>query len=478
MGTYVENVIISSSNMNDKNFKVTQVVEKSNSGQSSSSGGSSGGGSSSRKSSTSNQPVNKTEKSGVTVLVNGKAQPLATSETSTKDGKVVANITLNDSQIREKVEAEKVGSTVTIPVSSHVDLVVGTLNGQTVKMMEEKEAVLEVISETARYTIPAEQIDIDSISRAIGDTIKLKDIIVSVEIGLSSSETIQTINDSADENGYKVVVAPVRFSVKCNKENKMVEVKEFTGYVSRSIPLPKGVDSDKITTGVVLNADKTLSHVPTAVELVNGQYYAKINSLTNSDYTIILNEVEFNDAKDHWAKDSINDMGSRLIMAGSNSGNFEPDAAITRGEFSSVIVNALGIMRSGKGKHVFSDVGQDNENYNGIGIAVEYNLIKGYGDGTFRPDKKITREEAMTIISRAMDITNERGNDRPELTEQFLKVFEDGIHSSNWAKDGIADCVAADIIPVQMKGLGVKDYISKAEVATIVRSLLKKSKLI
>ncbi len=122
-----------------------------------------------------------------------------------------------------------------------------------------------------------------------------------------------------------------------------MDVLKFNGYVERTVAIPDGVNPSKITTGVVLNKDGTFSHVPTTVVLEDGKYIAKINSLTNSIYTLICNPVTFTDVENHWSKDYVNDVSSRLIDSGVGNGNFAPDKAITRAEFATMIVKALGL---------------------------------------------------------------------------------------------------------------------------------------
>jgi hypothetical protein len=48
--------------------------------------------------------------------------------------------------------------------------------------------------------------------------------------------------------------------------------------------------------------------------------------------------VEFSDAADHWAKDAINDMGSRMVVTGIENNNYAPDRNITRAEFAAIMV--------------------------------------------------------------------------------------------------------------------------------------------
>ncbi len=85
--------------------------------------------------------------------------------------------------------------------------------------------------------------------------------------------------------------------------------------------------------------------MPTTIVVINGKYYAKINSLTKIIYSVIYNPVSFKDVANHWAKAAINDMGSRMVETGVGSGTYEPDRNITRAEFVAIIVRALGFQK-------------------------------------------------------------------------------------------------------------------------------------
>ena len=77
--------------------------------------------------------------------------------------------------------------------------------------------------------------------------------------------------------------------------------------------------------------------------MIDGKYYAKINSLTSSTYTVIYSPKTFKDVENHWAQKDINDMASRLIISGVGVELFEPERSITRAEFAAVMVRALGL---------------------------------------------------------------------------------------------------------------------------------------
>ncbi|NLT95507.1 MAG: leucine-rich repeat protein [Clostridia bacterium] len=415
----------------------------------------------------------------VDILINGKAESAATVTTTRNGGKTVTTVVVDDKKVEEKLEKEGSNSVVTIQLNNAADAVVVALKGQTVKSMELKDAVLEIRTGQVTYTLPASQINIDVVSEQMGRTVELKDIAVSVKISEPSEDTVKIVEDTANTNNYQIVVEPIEFEITCSSKGKTVEVSKFSAYVERMIAIPGGVDPSKITTAVILNPDGTFSHVPTVITVIDGKYYAKINSLTNSIYSLIYNPESFEDTIGHWARETIEDMASRLVVSGVGGDKFEPDRDVTRVEFASIIVRGLGIMRSGTGKDIFTDVLKDAWYYDAATIAYEYNIIAGYGNGKLGPMEKITREQAMAMTARAMKIT---GLDA-ELTEkeinQALAGYTDLDNVADYAKASAAACVKNGIITGRSKTtLAPKDNITRAEVTAIVSRLLQKSGLI
>ncbi len=164
------------------------------------------------------------------------------------------------------------------------------------------------------------------------------------------------VQQAAEDKGLTLVVPAVDFEINCTYNGVTVDVSSFDAYVERMIAIPDGVDPSKITTGVVVSPDGTTRHVPTRITAVNGVYYAVINSLTNSTYSVVWHPYEFNDVADSWAKASINNLGSRMVVSGVSEGVYEPDRYMTRAEFAAIIVKALGL-EPGVGTKTYGDVG-------------------------------------------------------------------------------------------------------------------------
>ncbi|OBR65253.1 hypothetical protein A7K91_19910 [Paenibacillus oryzae] len=414
----------------------------------------------------------------VDVLVNGKAESAGTATTSTVNGQTVLTVTIDQKKLEDKLSAEGSGATVIIPVKADYDIVVGELNGQMIQNMENRQAVLEVRTNLAAYTIPAQQINIGSISDQIGTSIALKDIKVQIEIAEPAADEIKVVQNAADKGSFTIVAPPIEFRVKAIYEGKTIIVSKFNVYVERTIAIPSEIDPKKITTGVVAEADGSVRHVPTKIVEIDGKNYAKVNSLTNSPYLIIWHPIEFSDAANHWAKEAVNDMGSRMVIDGKGDGSFHPESDITRAEFVSILVRGLGLKPENEAAP-FTDV-KASDWYNGaINTAYSYHLINGFKDGSFRPNAGITREEAMVIIAKAMKITGLNANPEGQSIDKILSPYTDAAKASTWAQSGIADSIQTGIVTGKDGTiLAPKDYITRAEVAVIVKRLLQKSDLI
>ncbi len=111
---------------------------------------------------------------------------------------------------------------------------------------------------------------------------------------------------------------------------------------------------------------------------------------------------------DYWANTAISTMAGLGIVQGRSSTAFDPNASITRAEFAAICAR----FDTGKssGTQTFSDIkGHWAQSY--IERAAELGWIKGFEDGTFRPNDCITRAQAMTMINRVLNRIPEDASD-------------------------------------------------------------------
>jgi len=108
-------------------------------------------------------------------------------------------------------------------------------------------------------------------------------------------------------------------------------------------------------------------------------------------------------AAGHWAAEAIAAMQRSGLMRGDNQGMFRPESAVTRAEMASIVARLLPL----KGAlQVESDVPNDAKGHwaaGAIGQALQAGILKGYPDGTFRPDRTLTRAEAVRVLNQLLE---------------------------------------------------------------------------
>ncbi|UQZ34318.1 hypothetical protein C2I18_12800 [Paenibacillus sp. PK3_47] len=174
-----------------------------------------------------------------------------------------------------------------------------------------------------------------------------------------------------------------------------------------------------------------------------------------------------------WFKQYVDRASSLGILEGVDGTRFEPTREITRAEFSAVLVRALGLEAASGQSAGFRDVAGSRWYADVIATANQFGLIAGYEDNTFRPNQPITREEAMVIISRAMNLISLQATSATGA--DILNGFKDSGLVSNWAQSAVEQNVAAGLIQGNNGSINPKDQITRAEVAAIVIRFLEKA---
>lgn len=418
---------------------------------------------------------------GADVWINGRVERAGSIRTEQINGRQATIVEADEQKLGERLEQAGDRAVITIPVAASNDVVIGELNGRIVKSMETKQAVIEIRTPQASYTIPAGLIDIEAIAKRFGTAPALQDIKLRIEISAATDDAIQIAKQAASTSGLTIVAPPLEFNVTAVYGDRTEPVANFSAYVERMIALPDDVDPSRITTGVVIEPDGTVRHVPTKVEKIEGRYYARMNSLTNSTYAVVWHPLTFGDLDGHWAKQAANNLGARLVVSGAGDDRFDPNGRITRAEFAATVVRGLGLKPAvGEfGERVFADV-DDSAGYAGaVRTAYAYGLVGGSADGTFKPDDSITREQAMVVIARAMAIVRLQGVPEDRRPEETIRAFADAEAVSGWALQGVADSVSAGIVSGRTgDALKPKAYLTRAEAAMLLLRLLQKSDLI
>lgn len=126
------------------------------------------------------------------------------------------------------------------------------------------------------------------------------------------------------------------------------------------------------------------------------------------DGNLLTSNTYSNVPDDYWANTAISTMTGLGIVQGCSTDTFDPNAPTTRAQFAAICAR----FDTGESSdtQAFSDIdGHWAEQY--IARATELGWIKGFEDGTFRPDSYITRAEAITMINRVLNRIPEEPDD-------------------------------------------------------------------
>lgn len=213
-----------------------------------------------------------------------------------------------------------------------------------------------------------------------------------------------------------------------------------------------------------------------AVCIPNGRYNPVTGAVTFSTthfshYAVAYNKVSFIDAAvDAWYHKAVSFIAARGITGGTGSGNYSPDAKLTRGEFIVMLMKAYGIEADANPKNNFADAGDTY--YTGyLAAAKRLEITTGIGNNMYAPCKEITRQEMFTLLYNTLNVINKlpEGN-----SGKPLSGFSDADRIASWAKDAMKLLVKTGIIEGYNGMLTPTSTTTRAEMAQVLYNLLSK----
>lgn len=178
---------------------------------------------------------------------------------------------------------------------------------------------------------------------------------------------------------------------------------------------------DKRMTRVALSTTGSTGKLQTQEQVLQpGVYYVKLTSskaFTNQYYRLSYQSEElisgFRDIKGHWAREEITAMAGSGIVNGTGNYRFQPERNITRAEAVAMIVKAYKPLTGTVVTKSFSDVSSSHWANDAIRRAVQQGWVNGFPDGTFKPDRPVTRAEMAVMIGHAEGIAARIPTSRP-----------------------------------------------------------------
>lgn len=188
--------------------------------------------------------------------------------------------------------------------------------------------------------------------------------------------------------------------------------------------------------------------------------------------------VQFSDVAGHENQKAIEALASRAIVSGVGAGQFAPDRTMTRAEFAAIVIRALGLPQDKEPGGGFSDVAADSWYAGFVWSASRYGIVQGGGDGRFRPDGTITRQEAAVMVRRAASLCGLDMELDDTAVRNVLAQFPDYTAAASWARESMAFCFQAGILDKEAPALGPQQLVRRCEVAQMLYNLLDRAELL
>ena len=169
--------------------------------------------------------------------------------------------------------------------------------------------------------------------------------------------------------------------------------------------------------------------------------------------------------KTAWYAEAVGAAVDNGLLYGKSSTIIDPNGDMTRAEMAAIINRSFGCYKTADISQ-YKDVSKNKWYYKDIALAVQMGTYNGRSSSSMAPDAPITREEAMTVVARALEL------DYDSYSKTDLSKFSDRNKISNWALPYVRAMIGADYIHGRTKGLEPLDNITRAEFAQIFYNII------
>ena len=166
-----------------------------------------------------------------------------------------------------------------------------------------------------------------------------------------------------------------------------------------------------------------------------------------------------------WYADAVSAAVDNGLLYGKSSTIIDPNGDMTRAEMAAIINRSFGCYKTADISQ-YKDVARSKWYYKDVALAVQMGTYNGRSSSSMAPDSPITRQEAMTVVARALEL------DYDSYSKTDLSTFSDRSEISNWALPYVRAMVGADYIHGRGKVLAPLDNITRAEFAQIFYNII------
>ena len=166
-----------------------------------------------------------------------------------------------------------------------------------------------------------------------------------------------------------------------------------------------------------------------------------------------------------WYAEAVSSAVDNGLLYGKSTTVIDPNGDMTRAEMAAIINRSFGCYKASDISQ-YKDVAKSKWYYKDVAMAVQMGTYNGRSASSMAPDAPISRQEAMTVVARALEL------DYDSYSKTDLSAFSDRSEISNWALPYVRAMVGADYIHGRTKGLEPLDNITRAEFAQIFHNII------
>ena len=166
-----------------------------------------------------------------------------------------------------------------------------------------------------------------------------------------------------------------------------------------------------------------------------------------------------------WYAEAVSAAVDNGLLYGKSANVLDPNGDMTRAEMAAIINRSFGCYKTADISQ-YKDVSKSKWYYKDVALAVQMGTYNGRSSSSMAPDAPISRQEAMTVVARALEL------DYDAYAKTDLSAFSDRSEISNWALPYVRAMVGADYIHGRTKGLEPLDNITRAEFAQIFYNII------
>jgi uncharacterized lipoprotein YddW (UPF0748 family) len=181
---------------------------------------------------------------------------------------------------------------------------------------------------------------------------------------------------------------------------------------------------------------------------------------------MVSTSTTFPDVKSHWAENFIIALAQRRAINGYPDGSFRPDRSVSRAEFATIMAGIF-TQPSKREYTPFTDVPSSHWAAKAIQKAYEMGFVMGYPDRTFRPNDKIARGDALVALVNGLQLAT---NIPADLVSELPQIYRDANNIPDYAKNQVAIATRVGIVTSypNVNILNPQVAATRADIATTV----------